>query len=64
MEQKYIDGVANTPHGQAEDDAYQAMLATAKEAVENTAVTNDSLTSLVKSLQASYDAMTAVPHSM
>ena len=59
MEQKYIDGVANTPHGQAEDDAYQAMLATAKEAVENTAVTNDSLTSLVKSLQASYDAMTA-----
>ena len=59
MEQKYTDGVANTPHGQAEDDAYQAMLATAKEAVENTAVTNDSLTSLVKSLQASYDAMTA-----
>lgn len=59
MEQKYIDGVANTPHGQAEDDAYQAMLATAKEAVENMAVTNDSLTSLVKSLQASYDAMTA-----
>ncbi len=59
MEQEYTDGMANTPHGQAEDDAYQAMLATAKEAVENTAVTNDSLTSLLKSLQASYDAMLA-----
>ena len=57
MEQKYIDGVANTPHGQAEDDAYQAVLATAKEAVEDATVTNDSLTNIVVALQDSYNTL-------
>ncbi len=59
MEQKYTDEMANTAHGQSEEEAWQAMLSTAKEAVENSSVTNDSLTNLVVALQGSYDAMTA-----
>ena len=59
IEQRYTDEMENTAHGQAEDEAYQAVLATTKEAVENTSVTNDSLTNLVVALQDSYDAMTS-----
>ena len=57
MEQKYTDEMANERYGVAEDEAFQAVLATAKEAVEDATVTNDSLTNIVVALQDSYNTL-------
>ena len=57
MEQKYTDEMAYEKYGVAEDEAFQTVLATAKEAVEDATVTNDSLTNIVVALQDSYNTL-------
>ena len=59
IEENYTDNVATAAKSAEVDAAYQAVMATAKEAVENMEVTNDSLSNLIISLQSSYDALTS-----
>ena len=59
IEQNYTDNVASAAKSAEVDAAYLAVMATAKEAVENMEVTNDSLSNLIISLQSSYDALTS-----